>query len=178
MWLGYINIKQTKKLKNVIQVHSVYTGWQNTPGTLHQQQIAKHDSTTHVRSQHPNAVYNENRSPKKGHVNSWRRIFRKFTTILTLEIRWNNANLCIPVWRSRACVNWFIVGGTLSRCLRIASWRWRRMYFGHRTKRLRSRLGWISCPITRKSKRFWWQNVCTSCMCSEMCTLHYQLYAT
>lgn len=60
----------------------------------------------------------------------------------------------IPVWRSRACVNWLIVGGTLSLCLRIANWRWRRMYFGHRTNRLRSRFGWISCPINEVSDKY------------------------
>lgn len=59
----------------------------------------------------------------------------------------------LPVWRSNACVNWLIGGGTFRRCFRIASWRWRRMYLGHRTKRLRSRFGWMSCPIMIKKSQ-------------------------
>lgn len=47
---------------------------------------------------------------------------------------------------SNACENWLIGGGILRRFCKIALWRWMRMYFGHLTKRERSRLGWTFWP--------------------------------
>lgn len=59
-----------------------------------------------------------------------------------------------PVWRSRAWRNWLMEGGTFRRCWRTARWRCRRTYLGQRTKRLKSRLGWMSWPASTKLKDF------------------------
>lgn len=63
----------------------------------------------------------------------------------------------VPWFLSRARVNWAIDGGTLRRWYRRRFWRWRRTYLGQRTKRVRSRLGWMSPPTPklrgRRSKR-------------------------
>merc|ERR1719265_1124987 len=47
---------------------------------------------------------------------------------------------------SMAMLNWLIAGGTFSLQSMILFIRCRRTYFGHRTKRLRLRLGWMSPP--------------------------------
>merc|ERR1719245_928152 len=53
-------------------------------------------------------------------------------------------NSWVAVCLSRVWLNWLIGGGTFKRWKRIAFWRWSLMYLGHATKRLRSRLGWMS----------------------------------
>lgn len=50
------------------------------------------------------------------------------------------------VYLSKAWENWLIGGGIFKRFCKIALWRWIRMYFGHLTKRERSRLGWTFWP--------------------------------
>merc|ERR1719161_1059890 len=47
---------------------------------------------------------------------------------------------------SMAMLNWLMDGGTFSRMSMILFIRCRRTYFGHRTKRVRLRLGWMSPP--------------------------------
>ena len=47
---------------------------------------------------------------------------------------------------SKAWENWLIGGGIFKRFWRMALWRWMRMYFGHLTKRERSRFGWTFWP--------------------------------
>ena len=51
-----------------------------------------------------------------------------------------------PVCRSSAWLNWLMGGGTFSLCFNTAFCLCRRMYLGHRTNRLKSRLGWMSWP--------------------------------
>merc|ERR1719382_1131858 len=43
-------------------------------------------------------------------------------------------------------LNWLIAGGILRRSSMIFFIRWSRTYFGHRTKREKSRLGWMAPP--------------------------------
>lgn len=64
----------------------------------------------------------------------------------------------LPVWRSRAWLNWLIAGGTFRRLYKIARWRCRRTYRGHFTNRVRSRLGWMSWPGGVKDKNLWEKN--------------------
>ena len=65
-----------------------------------------------------------------------------------------NNQLYLPVCLSRAWLNWLIGGGTFNLVWRTAFCLWRRMYFGQRTNRLKSLLGWISCPIPKFRGRF------------------------
>merc|ERR1712105_16478 len=58
-------------------------------------------------------------------------------------------NSWVAVCLSRVSVNWLMLGGTFNLCIRMALCLWSLMYLGHLTKRLRSRLGWISCPIPK-----------------------------
>lgn len=60
-----------------------------------------------------------------------------------------NAYKRTPVWRSSVCVNWLMVGGTLRRLYKIACCRCNRMYFGHLTKCVKSRFGWMSWPMPK-----------------------------
>mmetsp|Transcript_47236 Transcript_47236/g.156571 ORF Transcript_47236/g.156571 Transcript_47236/m.156571 type:complete len:244 (-) Transcript_47236:50-781(-) len=55
------------------------------------------------------------------------------------------------VWTflSSLLVNWLIDGGTLSRWYSTLRCRWIRTYFGHRTYRVRLRLGRMSCPMPK-----------------------------
>lgn len=53
-------------------------------------------------------------------------------------------NSCVAVFLSRVCENCAMEGGTFRRWLRMTFWRWRRTYWGHLTKRVRSVVGWIS----------------------------------
>ena len=53
----------------------------------------------------------------------------------------------VAVFLSKVCENWAIAGGTFRRCLRMTFWRWSRTYSGHFTKRVRSVLGRMSCPV-------------------------------
>lgn len=53
-------------------------------------------------------------------------------------------NNWVDVCLSSVWVNWLIGGGTFKRLSKMLRWRWRRMYWGHLTKRVRSRLCWIS----------------------------------
>lgn len=52
----------------------------------------------------------------------------------------------LPVGLSNARLNWLIGGGTFKRWYKILRCRWILTYRGHFTKRVRSRLGWISWP--------------------------------
>ena len=54
---------------------------------------------------------------------------------------------CAAVFLSRVLENWAMAGGTFRRCLRMTFWRWSRTYSGHFTKRVRSVLGRMSCPV-------------------------------
>ena len=64
--------------------------------------------------------------------------------VLVMEI-WKYQPVCLSsVW-----VNWLIEGGTLRRWYSTALCLCSRMYFGHLTKRLKSRFGWISPPLNR-----------------------------
>lgn len=65
----------------------------------------------------------------------------------------SNLNSFTAVVLSRACWNWWIGGGTFKRFWSTAFCRWIRMYFGHFTKRDRSRFGWMFWP---KSERERW----------------------
>ena len=58
----------------------------------------------------------------------------------------------LPVCLSRVCVNWLMAGGTFSRWYSTCFCRWRRMYLGHFTKRVRSRFGWILPPTRAQEK--------------------------
>ncbi len=64
---------------------------------------------------------------------------------------WNSAfkRFLVPVCLSKVWLNWLIGGGILSRCCKTFLCLWTRMYLGHLTKRLKSRVGWISCPIPK-----------------------------
>ena len=56
----------------------------------------------------------------------------------------SNLNNCVEVCLSSVWVNWLIGGGTFKRFNKMLRWRWTRMYWGHLTKRVRSRLCWMS----------------------------------
>ena len=80
-------------------------------------------------------------------------------SLSSFSLAWLNGHLKLkwhyfPVCLSRAWLNWLIGGGIFNLVWRTAFCLWRRMYFGHRTKRLKSRLGWISWPIPKLRGRF------------------------
>ena len=55
----------------------------------------------------------------------------------------------LPVCFSKQVWNWLIGGGIFKRVWRTVFCLCKRMYLGHLTNRLKSRLGWMACPISK-----------------------------
>ena len=55
----------------------------------------------------------------------------------------------LPVCFSKQVWNWLIGGGIFKRVWRTVFCLCKRMYLGHLTNRLKSRLGWMDCPISK-----------------------------
>lgn len=55
-------------------------------------------------------------------------------------------NNCTAVCLSNVWLNWLIGGGIFKRFCKTAFCLWTRMYFGHLTKRAKSRFGWMFWP--------------------------------
>merc|ERR1711907_285646 len=63
-------------------------------------------------------------------------------------------NSCEACFLSKVWVNWLIAGGILIRFRSVILLRWRRTYFGHFTKRVRSRLPGRTSPPMEKVRGF------------------------
>ena len=95
-------------------------------------------------------------------------LFFGMTIELYFEPCWSQ-HYHLPVCLSRAWENWLIGGGTFNLVWRTAFCLWRRMYFGQRTNRLKSLLGWMSWPIPKLRGRFS-NNGLTTLFCSGFLT--------
>lgn len=65
----------------------------------------------------------------------------------------NSLNNWTAFCLSKVWLNWWIGGGIFKRFCKTAFWRWTRTYFGQRTKRDKSRFGWMFCPIMNNTNK-------------------------
>lgn len=93
----------------------------------------------------------------------------------------NNLNNWTAFCLSNVWLNWWIGGGIFKRFCSTAFWRCTRTYFGQRTKRDKSRFGWMFCPKRIRNGRLvfvCWKRMrhsieahiaSQSCVCTYQC---------